>query len=97
MDAGISCQDLAASFHTTLIAGIVQTVKEIAKTTGIGRVALSGGCFQNRLLLAGVLGSLEGARFDVLAHRRVPTNDGGIALGQAVAAGERTKTGVAPE
>jgi hydrogenase maturation protein HypF len=97
MDGGASRRDLAAAFHATLIAGIVQTVKEIAKATGIGRVALSGGCFQNRLLLAGVLDSLERARLDVLTHRRVPTNDGGIALGQAVAAGGRVNAGMSPE
>jgi hydrogenase maturation protein HypF len=88
-DAGTSKRDLAASFHATVIAGIVRTVREIAAATGIGRVALSGGCFQNRILLAGVIDSLEDERFEVLTHRRVPTNDGGIALGQAVAAGGR--------
>jgi hydrogenase maturation protein HypF len=59
--------------------------------TGINRVVLSGGCFQNELLLVGVLAGLGKEGFDVFSHRQVPTNDGGIALGQAVCAGAQIK------
>jgi hydrogenase maturation protein HypF len=54
--------------------------------TGIGQVALSGGVFQNLLLFTGLKESLQSQGFTVLSHAHVPTNDGGIALGQAVAA-----------
>jgi hydrogenase maturation protein HypF len=94
MDAGTSRNELAAAFHATLVDAIGEVVKVIRDRTSINRVALSGGCFQNRILLAGVLDQLERAGFTVLIHHRVPTNDGGVALGQAVAAGTRENAGV---
>ena len=54
-------------------------------------MALSGGCFQNRLLLAGCLEALRGAGFETFSHRIVPPNDGCISLGQAVSAGARAR------
>ena len=66
-----------------LIAAVCQ---KIADETGLRTVALSGGCFQNRLLLNLSLSCLERADFAVLLHRRVPCNDGGISLGQAALA-----------
>ena len=59
---------------------------KIRESTGLNTVALSGGCFQNRLLLARVVDRLESGNFKVLKHRQVPCNDGGISLGQAVIA-----------
>jgi hydrogenase maturation protein HypF len=58
----------------------------IANETAITQVALSGGVFQNRLLLRKTVGLLERSGFQVLTHRQVPCNDGGISLGQAVIA-----------
>jgi hydrogenase maturation protein HypF len=58
----------------------------LRERTGLGTVALSGGVFQNLLLLQNVVGLLEEAGFTVLTHRRVPCNDGGISFGQAVVA-----------
>jgi len=55
----------------------------------VDTVALSGGCFQNRLLLRLCVESLRAERFDVLVHHQVPSNDGGISLGQAIVAGLR--------
>lgn len=60
---------------------------------GIATVALSGGCFQNRLLLRMVKHGLEKQNFKVLTHHLVPPNDGGIALGQAVAAAQAAADG----
>jgi hydrogenase maturation protein HypF len=88
---GASLADQAASFHQTIIAAITDMAGKIASETNIRRLALSGGCFQNRILLEGCLASLSKAGFTALRHRRVPTNDGGIALGQAVIAGSRMK------
>ncbi|MEQ8215519.1 MAG: hypothetical protein ABRQ30_04425, partial [Smithellaceae bacterium] len=59
--------------------------------TGIERVALSGGCFQNRILLSKSVTELENAGFSVYFHKQVPANDGGIALGQAVVAASLIK------
>jgi hydrogenase maturation protein HypF len=57
----------------------------------LGTVALSGGVFQNLLLLERTVAGLEAAGFTVLLHGRVPPNDGGISLGQAAVAGARDR------
>jgi hydrogenase maturation protein HypF len=57
--------------------------------SGINVVALSGGCFQNRLLQAAAIERIEREGFAVLVHHRVPANDGALALGQAVVAAAR--------
>jgi hydrogenase maturation protein HypF len=58
----------------------------------LSTVALSGGVFQNSLLITRCLDGLEGAGFRVLTHRQVPPNDGGISLGQAAVATEVLRT-----
>jgi hydrogenase maturation protein HypF len=74
---------IAARLHNALVDGAVA----VARNVGQARVALSGGCFQNRLLTQRLATKLRSQGFDVLLHRRVPTNDGGISFGQiAVAA-----------
>jgi len=85
------CQDepvprIAARFHNTVAAMTAKVCQMISAETGIRQVALSGGCFQNRLLLRKVIPQLEAAGLTVFTHRQVPTNDGGISLGQAVIA-----------
>ena len=76
---------MAARFHNALVRAIVATAQEI----GEERVALTGGCFQNRLLVERTARRLRTAGFEVLLHRQVPPNDGGISLGQiAVAAAQ---------
>ena len=64
----------------------------VSEDTGLRTAALSGGVFQNRLLLDLVQSELEEAGFKVLIHSLLPPNDGGIALGQAVAAMYRLQT-----
>ena len=76
---------ISARFHNALAGAVV----ELAQRVGERRVALSGGCFQNRLLTQAVLRGLEAADFEVLLHRRVPANDGGISLGQIAVAAAR--------
>ncbi len=83
---GISKATISAKFHNTVAQIICQMCQLIAKKTGINQVALSGGVFQNRLLLRKVAVLLESAGFSVLTHKQVPCNDGGISLGQAVIA-----------
>lgn len=77
---------LAAAFHQTLAVSFSALAGRIRETTGLNTAALSGGCFQNRRLLEETTAALEGVGFEVLRHRLVPANDGGIALGQAVIA-----------
>jgi hydrogenase maturation protein HypF len=77
---------IAARFHETLIQGLTALCEGLRRETGLDRVALSGGVFQNLRLLEGLLECLATAGFTVYAHRQVPTNDGGLSFGQAVAA-----------
>ncbi|MEJ2639019.1 MAG: hypothetical protein P8010_05535 [Desulfosarcinaceae bacterium] len=77
---------IAARFHETLIQGLTTLCEALRRETGLDRVALSGGVFQNLRLLEGLLKRLSAAGFTVYSHRQVPTNDGGLSLGQAVAA-----------
>ncbi|MEE3419948.1 MAG: carbamoyltransferase HypF [Lachnospiraceae bacterium] len=77
---------LAGGFHTTLAEMICQGAIRCRVLTGLNTVALSGGCFQNLLLLKKSRHLLEEAGFRVLTHSLVPPNDGGICLGQALAA-----------
>jgi hydrogenase maturation protein HypF len=79
-------QIVAARFHKTIAEMIIETCKLLAQKTGIKTVALSGGVFQNRLLLKLAIDGFEKEGFTVLSHRVVPCNDGGLALGQAVIA-----------
>ncbi len=83
--AGVSSGMIAGRFHNGLAAAIVA----VAEAIGQPQVALTGGCFQNRLLLERTASRLRQAGFDVLLHRQVPPNDGGISLGQVAVAAAR--------
>ena len=82
--AGADTEKLAYFFHWILAEEIIVTCQKAGKESGRGTVALSGGVFQNQLLLKMVDEGLQKEGFKVLRHRLVPPNDGGIALGQAV-------------
>lgn len=83
---GISPQTISERFHLTLVEIICESVKRVSSKTGIKDVVLSGGTWHNLYLLAETKERLKGMGFDVYYHRQVPTNDGGIALGQAMIA-----------
>jgi hydrogenase maturation protein HypF len=83
----------AAKFHNTLRDMIAETCTRIRHQDHLNRVCLSGGVFQNALLLSGTAARLRERGFEVVLHSRVPPNDGGIALGQAVIAAERLRGG----
>jgi len=83
---GISKGRISVKFHNTVAQMINEMCRLIADETGISHVALSGGVFQNRLLLRKTVSLLESSGFQVFTHRQVPCNDGGISLGQAVIA-----------
>ncbi len=85
--AGRSRAEIAYAFHMTLSVVFRGMAEAIRRRTGIDRVVLSGGCFQNRILTEGTIAELEKAGFDVFFHDVLPTNDGCISLGQAVCAG----------
>ncbi|MGW5666786.1 carbamoyltransferase HypF [Micromonospora sp. NPDC003776] len=80
---------VAARFHHGLADAVVRAAGAVRDSRGLATVALSGGVFQNMLLLDRVSSGLEQDGFRVLVHSRVPPNDGGISLGQAVVAAAR--------
>jgi hydrogenase maturation protein HypF len=84
---GISKGSISVKFHNTVAQMINEMCHLIAdETPMVSGVALSGGVFQNRLLLRKTVSLLESSGFQVFTHRQVPCNDGGISLGQAVIA-----------
>jgi hydrogenase maturation protein HypF len=78
---------MAAGFHLAVAELIADTAARLRETTGIERVALSGGVFQNVLLLRLARAALAARHLQVLTHHLVPPNDGGLALGQVAVAG----------
>lgn len=83
---GASKAKISARFHSTVAQVVNQTCQLINERTGIKQVVLSGGTFQNRLLLRKAITLLKTSGFSVFTHKQVPCNDGGISLGQAVIA-----------
>ena len=79
---GLAVSQISARFHNALAEAIVAVARQI----GQQRVVLSGGCFQNRYLTERTIRRLQEEGFRPYWHQRVPPNDGGIALGQVVAA-----------
>jgi hydrogenase maturation protein HypF len=77
---------ISARFHNWLAAGLLEFALKLRESRGIGTVALSGGCFQNEILLRRTRARLVENGFEVLINRVVPPNDGGISFGQAVVA-----------
>jgi len=82
---------VAAGFHGGVAEVTVTALTQIAQARGISRVALSGGVFQNRLLLETVAAGVAGAGLSVLIPDRLPPNDGGISFGQAAVAAARDR------
>jgi hydrogenase maturation protein HypF len=78
---------IARRFHNTIADMIITISESLGRDTGFRRVALTGGVFQNTILLQNVTGALKERGFLPLLHQLVPANDGGISLGQVVAAG----------
>jgi len=83
---GAPAEVVSAEFHNGLCRGVVEMCERIRLRTGLDRVALSGGCFQNAWLFERVVGDLEERGLSALTPRLVPPNDGCIALGQTAVA-----------
>ncbi|OGO66476.1 MAG: carbamoyltransferase HypF [Chloroflexi bacterium RBG_19FT_COMBO_47_9] len=77
---------ISARFHNTIAEMVIHTARTVRSLTGINKIVLSGGVWQNMTLLNKSLIMLKKDRFIVYTHHQVPTNDGGISLGQAVVA-----------
>jgi len=89
--AGTPPAVISARFHAGVAALIEDGCVLLRERHGLSAVALSGGVFQNLLLLDQVVSRLAERGFRVLVHSRVPCNDGGISLGQAVVAAARDR------
>jgi len=84
--AGSSAGLVSATFHNTLAVLFLKVCQRLRASLKLKLVVLSGGCFQNARLLVQLTNALESDGFEVYSQAMVPCNDGGIALGQAVAA-----------
>ncbi|MGM0577426.1 MAG: carbamoyltransferase HypF [Myxococcota bacterium] len=91
LDAGESPGRVGGRLHAGLASALARACRRAREETGLETVALTGGCFQNRLLLEETTRRLAGAGFEVLTHARVPPGDGGVSLGQAAIAGWRSR------
>jgi hydrogenase maturation protein HypF len=87
-DNGVPVGRIAAKFHDTL----VEMMLAVAKESSCRNIALTGGCFQNKYLTERATQRLEESGFAVYRHQRVPPNDGGIALGQVIAAARQLRS-----
>jgi hydrogenase maturation protein HypF len=90
---GLSPELVATKFHKAVARLIVSVAQRVREERKLNRIALSGGVFQNLLLLGQTTRLLRADDFQVFTHARVPTNDGGISLGQASIANARIKAG----
>ena len=88
LQKGISPGVMGGRFHETIIEGFSRVALAVSRSTGLLNVVLSGGVFNNGLILSGILKRLEYQGLKVYTHKKVPASDGGISLGQAVIAGE---------
>jgi len=84
--AEIGAEQIGSRFHATLADVMVRTCRSLRDRSGLDRVALSGGVFQNVKLLQLAVDGLRRSGFQVYTHHQVPPNDGGLALGQAAIA-----------
>jgi hydrogenase maturation protein HypF len=91
--AGVPLPVISARFHNGLAEMVREVCCRIRSESKLSAVALSGGVWQNQLLLARTLARLHGEGLQVYIHRWAPTNDGGLALGQAAVAIARSKVG----
>jgi len=89
---GVSRARVAARFHHTITAAVTTTVQNLAAETGLKRVVLCGGVFQNRLLLETVQQDLGKAGLQVLIPEHYPLNDGALSLGQVAVAAARLRS-----
>jgi hydrogenase maturation protein HypF len=84
---------VSACFHNTLARSVVEMCRRIREEENLNRVCLSGGTFQNHYLLDRAITWLRATGFETFIHSTVPSNDGGISLGQAVIANEILRNG----
>ncbi len=88
---GTAISEISARFHNTVIKAIIDSALRIRGSTGISKVVLSGGTFQNKYLLSRLENRLKDFNFNFYCQKQIPTNDGGIALGQLAVLAKKQK------
>ena len=91
LEKGTSSARIAAQFHGSIAAAFVEAAQRARTATGLGQVALSGGCMHNRRLARLLRIGLEREGFEVFQHRNVSPGDGGLSYGQVVVAAARLR------
>ncbi|MFZ3070895.1 MAG: carbamoyltransferase HypF [Anaerolineaceae bacterium] len=91
---GISSARISARFHNSIVAMSIQACRIIRQETGVRDVAISGGVWQNMVLMNKILPALEKAGFNPLYHTHLPPNDACVSLGQVMVALSQAKTGI---
>ncbi|GGW60030.1 carbamoyltransferase HypF [Streptomyces caelestis] len=91
--AALPADRISRRFHTAVVEMVRERCRAVRERTGVRQIVLSGGVFLNEFLLLNCLTGLTADGFDTYVHRQVPTNDGGIALGQVMVADARTPAG----
>jgi hydrogenase maturation protein HypF len=86
---GVSPGIISARFHNTVVEAALKEVKQISRETGIHKIVLSGGTFQNKYLFESLERKLRMNNFVTFSHEKIPCNDGGLALGQLVIAARK--------
>ncbi len=90
----VTIPDIAGKFHNTIVEIIVSIANEIRSSSGISKVVLSGGSFQNSIILEKIENRLKSLNFECYTQSIIPSNDGGIALGQLAIAAKRRELGM---
>ncbi|MEA1977015.1 MAG: carbamoyltransferase HypF, partial [Chloroflexota bacterium] len=90
---GVSVPVIAARFHNGVAQAVLEVCTGAREKFGLDRVVLSGGVWQNMFLMRRTVDLLRADDFEILIHRKVPANDGGLALGQAAIAANKILTG----
>ncbi|MDR1776128.1 MAG: carbamoyltransferase HypF [Actinomycetes bacterium] len=85
-ESELSVAELSRRFHDSVVTMVGDICTKAARATGISAVALSGGCFMNRMLIEGAWAMLTTKGLQVLVHRELPPNDGGVSFGQVIVA-----------
>ena len=94
LERKVPVNQISGKFHNTIVNVIIDAAKEIREKSGINKVVLSGGSFQNGIILKKVENRLTESGFGYYSQSQLPSNDGGIALGQLAVAAKRRELGI---
>jgi hydrogenase maturation protein HypF len=92
IQSGITPGIISGKFHNTIASATCDKVFEIAGMSGLKKIVLSGGVFQNKILSEKIVKKLNGQGLDVFTHSEIPANDGGISLGQLIIAAKNRQS-----